>query len=113
MFKKMTAVTTALAISIMLAACGGDKDAARTEPPGARAAPARRPERKRTPEPRDREKSPRPPGRSDSTSAPRKNPQGPGTRPRPGPRPQEAPGESSGKPRKQGRPRPPPHRPPP
>ena len=40
MFKKMTAVTTALAISIMLAACGGDKDAARTEPPGARAAPA-------------------------------------------------------------------------
>ena len=40
MFKKMTAVTTALAISIMLAACGGDKDPARTEPPGARAAPA-------------------------------------------------------------------------
>ena len=40
MFRKMTAVTTALAISIMLAACGGDKDAARTEPPGARAAPA-------------------------------------------------------------------------
>ena len=40
MFRKMTAVTTALAISIMLAACGGDKDPARTEPPGARAAPA-------------------------------------------------------------------------
>ena len=40
MFRKMTAVTTALAISIMLAACGGEKDAARTEPPGARAAPA-------------------------------------------------------------------------
>ena len=40
MFRKMTAVTTALAISIMLAACGGDKDPARTEPTGARAAPA-------------------------------------------------------------------------
>ena len=40
MFRKMTAVTTALAISIMLAACGGEKGTDQTEPPGARAAPA-------------------------------------------------------------------------
>ena len=40
MFRKMTAVTTALAISIMLAACGGEKGTDQAEPPGARAAPA-------------------------------------------------------------------------
>ena len=104
MFRKMTAVTTALAISIMLAACGGEKGTNQTEPPGARAAPAaeaRAETNARTPgsggNPRAHQAAatqPQPHGR---------RPQGPGsTRPRPGPRPQEAPGESSGKTRKQG-----------
>ncbi len=40
MFRKMTAVIAALAIPIMMAACGGDGDPGQPEPPGARAAPA-------------------------------------------------------------------------
>ena len=40
MFRKMTAVTTALAISIMMTACGGEEGPTGAEPPGARAAPA-------------------------------------------------------------------------
>ena len=40
MFRKITAVTTALALSIMLTACGGEEGPTGAEPPGARAAPA-------------------------------------------------------------------------
>ena len=40
MFRKMTAVIAALAVPIMMTACGGEGDPGQAEPPGARAAPA-------------------------------------------------------------------------
>ena len=40
MFRKMTAVIAALAVPIMMAACGGEGDPGQAEPPGARAVPA-------------------------------------------------------------------------
>ena len=60
MFRKMTSVITALAIPIMMAACGGEGDPGQTEPPGARAAPAAEAKAETNARTREREEVPTP-----------------------------------------------------
>ena len=95
MFRKMTAVIAALAIPIMMAACGGDGDPGQAEPPGARAAPAAEARAETNAQTQGREEVPAPTRPQRLNLSPTEEPSA--TREKP---PRPPPGEGSGRTRK-------------